>query len=103
MSSQEAFITVLKASVATAIEHKQAALSLIERTKTPSTKSALVAAQAAAYRAQKAITVFEEALTFPQATTRATDITEAGLVHLDMCERHLNRVSDLLFRMEGTE
>lgn len=100
MSSQDAFILLLKASVATAIEHKQAALSLIERTATPSTKSA---AQAAAYRAQKAITVFEEALTFPQATTRATDIMEAGLVHLDMCERHLDRVSDVVFRTEGTE
>ncbi len=103
MSSQDAFILLLKASVATAIEHKQAALSLIERTATPSTKSGLVAAQAAAYRAQKAITVFEEALTFPQATTRATDIMEAGLVHLDMCERHLDRVSDVVFRTEGTE
>lgn len=102
MSSQDAFIMRLKASVATAVEHKQAALSLIERTERPSTKSALIAAQAAASRAEKAISAFEEALTFPQAA-RAADVMEAGFVHLDMCEKHLNRVSDLLFRMEGTE
>ncbi|WP_428428652.1 hypothetical protein [Pararhizobium sp.] len=100
MSSQDAFITLINASAATAMKHKQAALSLIQRTETPRTKSAHIAAQAAAYRAEKAIALFEEALNFPQAA-RAADMMEAGLVHLDMCEKHLDRVNDLLFGIEG--
>ena len=94
--SQDAFVTFLNASIATAFQHKQTALSLIEKAETAQNKQALIAAEAAAYRADKAIAVFEEASTIPQEARAAVNM-EAGLVHLDMCERHLHRASDLLF------
>jgi hypothetical protein len=94
--SHEAFITLLNASIGTATEHKQTALSLIEKAESAQNKQALIAAEAAAYRADKAVAVFEEASTVPQEATAAINM-EAGLVHLDMCEKHLHRASDLLF------
>lgn len=98
MASQDAFITLLNANIEIAVEHKQTALSLIDKAETAQNKQALIAAEAAAYRADKAIAVFEDATTIPQQARAAVNM-EAGLVHLDMCERHLQRASDLLFRM----
>ena len=93
--SQDAFIAFMKASVATAFQHKQTALSLIVKAGAAQNKQALIAAEAAAYRADKAIAVFEDASNISQESRQAV-ITDAGLVHVDMCERHLHRASALL-------
>jgi hypothetical protein len=93
--SQDAFITLLNASIGTAIEHKKIAISLIERAETAQNKNALIAAQAAAYRADKAISMFKQALQFDRETKRAAEFNQTGLEHLDRCERQLNRASDL--------
>jgi uncharacterized protein YacL (UPF0231 family) len=97
MSSQDAFITLLNASIATAIKHKQTALSLIERAETAQNKRARIASEAAAYRADKAVSVFKQALEFQRETNRSTDLHQTGLEHLDVCERQLNRATDLFF------
>jgi hypothetical protein len=103
MSSQDAFITMLNASVATAIEHKQTALSLIKRAETAQNKQAIVASEAAAYRANKAVSVFKEALQSERETKKSTDLHQTGLGHLDACERQLYRATDLLFLFESQE
>ncbi len=93
--SQDPFIASLNANIAAAVEDKQSALSLVLKAETAQNKQALIAAEAAAYRADKAIAVFEDASTIPQEVRASVNI-EAGLVHLDMCERHLRRASELL-------
>jgi hypothetical protein len=97
MTSQDPFITLLNASIGTAIEHKRTALSLMERAKTANNKSALIASEAAAYRADKAITAFKQASELGRETKRSADLYQTGLEHLDVCERQLHRSSDLLF------
>ncbi|WP_426129316.1 hypothetical protein [Pararhizobium sp. PWRC1-1] len=98
--SQDAFMTLLNPNIWIAVEHRQTALSLIVKAETAQNKRARIAAEAAAYRADKAITVFEEASTTIRQQARAVAIIEAGLVHLDMCERHLKRANDLIFSLE---
>jgi hypothetical protein len=97
MSSQDACITLLNAGVATAIEHKQTALSLIKRAETAQNKQAIIAAEAAAYRADKAVSMFKEALQSGREPKRSSDLHQTGLGHLGLCERQLRRATDLLF------
>ena len=95
MSSQGAVIPLLNAGIAIAVKHKKSALLLIERPKTANNKNALTASQAAAYRADKAVAAFEQALEFDRKTRRSADLYQTGLGNLDVCERQLTRASDL--------
>lgn len=89
---------LMNASIATAVEHKKSALSLIERAKTANNKSALIASEAAAYRADKAVAAFKQALECQRETKRSADLHQTGLGHLDICERQLTRASDLFLQ-----
>lgn len=93
---EDAFILHLNENIALATEHKHTALSLIKRAETAENKRARIAAEAAAYRADKAKSVFKQALEFPRETRRAADLKQAGLEHIDVCERQLHRASGLL-------
>jgi hypothetical protein len=96
MSSQDEFPTRLNGYIVTATEHKETALSLIRRAETTESKQARIAAEAAAYRADKAKVLFKQASAFQRETKRAADLKQTGLEHMDVCERQLNRATDLL-------
>lgn len=99
MSSQGAFLLLLNAGIATAVENKKSAILLIERAKAENNKNALTASQAAAYRADKAVAAFEQALEFHRKTKRSADLYQTGLGNLDVCERQLTRASDLFLQV----
>jgi hypothetical protein len=96
MLSNDEFITMLNASIATGIEHKKLALTLIAKAETAQNKRAIIASEAAAYRADKAVSMFKEALLLQAEIKKSTDLHQTGLGHLDLCERQLYRATDLL-------
>jgi hypothetical protein len=51
-------------------------------------KQALIASEAAAYRADKTVSVFKEALQSVRETKKSTDLHRTGLGHVHACERH---------------
>ena len=101
MTAEEAFITHMNANIALAKKHKETAIALIKQAEMAGNGPALTSAKAAGDRADKARSLFVKALIFQRPTVQTKDYRQSGMEHIDVCERELNKASNLLNQNES--